>query len=153
MTNLGIGVSGLIRDQAKVEFGVADKEATKFSDIIDRMLKDIEWVSLYDGTTFEKTFTPGQPQRHLNTGLRCACMRGDVKLALEGALIHEVRRREESAQEHKDQAEEFKQGNPSLAESHLNVVRAEEEYVRKLDIIREALKDVPKCKTTEAFKV
>lgn len=81
----------------------------------------------------------------------CTCMRGDIKLAFEGALIHEVRRLEQSAKDHKEHAEEFKDKNPSLATSHLNIVRAEEEYIRKLDLIRNALRDVPECEITEAF--
>ena len=39
-------------------------KAVKYSDIIDKRLKEVDWLTLYDGTTFEKTFVPEPKAPH-----------------------------------------------------------------------------------------
>ncbi|MCL6578000.1 MAG: hypothetical protein K6T73_01255 [Candidatus Bathyarchaeota archaeon] len=53
----GIEVSGLFRDLL-VLYGHPYKEAVEISKSLDQKLKGMDWLSLYDGTTFEKTYTP-----------------------------------------------------------------------------------------------
>ena len=147
----GIAVSALIREQAIADLGVDYKQAEQFSEVIDVRLKASDWVSTLDGTTFDKMFAPGQPQKHLNAGIRCSCMNVGVKLSLEGALIHEIRKERESAEKHEAKAVEFEDSRPSLAQGHRDIAKTDRERERQLEVIRNALSDVPECRETEAF--
>lgn len=58
MDKHGVTVSGLARDLANSECFHDYEKAVKFSEKFDEKLKDADWLELYDGTTFQRSFTP-----------------------------------------------------------------------------------------------
>ena len=56
----GISVSGLFRDML-VEHGLCDFEtAVSLSNHFDSIIVQVDWLDTYNGTTFDKTFTPNK---------------------------------------------------------------------------------------------
>ena len=56
--SLGVRVSGLARDLANTKCFNDYKRAVEFSEEFDKLLHDADWLELYDGTTFERSFNP-----------------------------------------------------------------------------------------------
>ena len=61
---VGYSVPRVVRDRLLVhELHIPYEEAVRLSELLDQQLKEADWLELYDGTTFEKTFVPkGSPQ-------------------------------------------------------------------------------------------
>jgi hypothetical protein len=60
---LGIEISGFFRDFILLHFDIPYRDATELSNQIDRELKKANWLSLYDGTTFEKSYSPQRSRK------------------------------------------------------------------------------------------
>jgi len=56
---LGMSIPGIVRDKLVEDHVVPTyDEAVKFSETIDTLLHGNDWLELYDGTTYTKTFEP-----------------------------------------------------------------------------------------------
>lgn len=53
----GIRVSGLMRDYLVIA-GIDYDKAVELSQQFDEQIKEMDWLETYNGTTFEKSFTP-----------------------------------------------------------------------------------------------
>jgi|ERR1035437_250238 hypothetical protein len=62
---LGINLRSLLDGELAMAVRGIDlniyQERSDFIEKIEKRLKECDWISMSDGTTFEKTFTPGGP--------------------------------------------------------------------------------------------
>ena len=55
---VGLKVSGFVLNLLLIHSKMEYKEAYKVSKCLDNRLKEVDWIETYDGTTFDKSFTP-----------------------------------------------------------------------------------------------
>ena len=82
--------------------------------------------------------------------LNCTCTSRAIKLHLEGALIHYIRKIQEDIVTFSAAAVEFKERNPALSEHYLEIVNSEQKFIEELENTKGIIKSLPECKEAKS---
>ena len=74
------------------------------------------------------------------------CLSKNIKLHLEGALIHYIKDIQNNIYTFAVAAVEFKERNPTLSEHYLALVKSQEDFIEELQKAKGVIQSFPECK-------
>jgi len=81
--------------------------------------------------------------------MKCDCIDHSIKLHIEGALIHYIRKIQEDVATFAKEAEFFKVRNPNLSNNYSEVAKSQNAFIEKLEDAKRVIMNVPECGVKE----